>query len=185
MELLQGKEFIGDFAKRTRENLLAYKGEYEVTQMLNSVIGILIIPKERDWGKISDKMIPSNMLCELQMCIRKNGKKNLTDKEKKTIHLNDIIYHLRNASAHAFFAFEKEIQNRKGEDLPIANIIFADCSDDTVRKSARKRKNGMLTEEEADFWIQIPVELLYKFLMEFADVVAKEYIKQGSVSTDN
>ena len=185
MELLQGKEFIGDFARRTKENLRNYNWEYDVTQMLNSAIGILIIPKEREFENISNELIPKKLLCELQRCIQKNENKYLRTEEEQEIHLKDIIKHLRNASAHAFFAFEKEVQKRKGKDLRIASVIFADSKIRAVRDAARERDDGMLTKEEADFWIQIPVELLYRFLLEFADAVAKKYIKQGSAPTDN
>lgn len=41
-----------DFINRTRENLEKYSGKYEVTNLINCCLGLIIIPKQ----KLKDKM---------------------------------------------------------------------------------------------------------------------------------
>jgi len=53
------KEFIVDFAKRTRANLETIErdkgsGVYEVTQLLNSMLGLLVFPQQNYMDKIPE-----------------------------------------------------------------------------------------------------------------------------------
>ena len=61
MEYLQGKAFVGDFAKRTLANLNIIEQEirenkdaYEVTQLINSLLGLIVFPFERQI-KVADE----------------------------------------------------------------------------------------------------------------------------------
>ena len=60
------KEFIRDYIERTKLNYERLKaGPYEVTQLINSAIGLLIIPEQKLYDKITNKMISKQLLNEL------------------------------------------------------------------------------------------------------------------------
>ena len=60
------KEVIRDYIERTKLNYERLKaGPYEVTQLINSAIGLLIIPEQKLYDKITNKMISKQLLNEL------------------------------------------------------------------------------------------------------------------------
>lgn len=95
------RDFHRSFMARTRKNLENYKGEYEATHPINSLLGLLVIPKEKifdripatppdqldttQWGSVSDWMTQSNK-CDLG--------------HVHTLTLRQFVRKLRNAVAH-------------------------------------------------------------------------------------
>lgn len=153
-----GIEFISDFIRRTRSNYDKLSGgEYEVTQLINSAIGLLIIPKESKDIKISDDFIDSALFEEI-----KKGIKNNTYVENKNdpITLQQIVKHLRNGIAHGRFQFEAEKVSDDAKNILIHSVVFEDSS----RASNKK--------PHEDFKIEISVELLRNFFIAFSDAVA-------------
>lgn len=57
MEYAKDSAFVKDFIHRTKENIRNGTHPYEVTQLVNSLIGLLVLPKERHYTNIQDKMI--------------------------------------------------------------------------------------------------------------------------------
>ena len=57
MEFAKDKDFAADFVQRTKANITRGYHPYEVTQRINSLIGLLILPKERYYDNIDDGMI--------------------------------------------------------------------------------------------------------------------------------
>lgn len=51
-------EISRDFAQRTKHLIESYKGEYEVTLLVNCCLGLLVVPKEKHFNKIPDEEIP-------------------------------------------------------------------------------------------------------------------------------
>lgn len=80
-----------EFIRRTRENYENYQGKYEVTNWINSMLGLVVIPKEDDrlYPKIENDWIGKQFWDE----IRKGVSKEDDD-------LCEIVRHLRNAIAH-------------------------------------------------------------------------------------
>ncbi len=94
--------FVRDFAKRTQENLELLKQiqkekpnykVYEVTQLINSLLGLLIFPKESFYLKIPKTSLET---------LRKEGwpipQSSKPDLEAK--NLKDLLRRMRNATAH-------------------------------------------------------------------------------------
>lgn len=85
------------FMQRSLELIDTYKSEYEATQLMNGLIGLLFFPHER-----MRDLIPKTPLQELEAwgfnpgCIVSAG----GHKELKELNLRDIIRHLRNSVAH-------------------------------------------------------------------------------------
>ena len=61
------ESFIKDFANRTKVNYQKLSPEaYEVTQLINSMIGLLIIPEQKAYNKISDNLLDENLLIKMK-----------------------------------------------------------------------------------------------------------------------
>lgn len=105
------EEVVRDFARRTRRNLEAIEvlrhqdaGVFEVTQLINSMLGLLIFPQQEYVDSI-----PRIPLEELQ----RDGWPipQLTGKFRQVEDLNELIRYLRNAVAHFNVAFVGDGEN--------------------------------------------------------------------------
>lgn len=105
------KEVIQDFARRTRKNLevidrLHAEGRqvYEVTQLVNSTLGLLVFPQQEYVDQI-----PHTPLDEL----RRDGWPipKVTGRFEQVRDLNQLIRYLRNAITHFNIKFIGDGQN--------------------------------------------------------------------------
>ena len=146
----KGDEFIKDFALRTKENYrLVQRGPYEVTQLINSAVGLLIIPQQKQYDKIVDGIVSEELLQDLQNCVVKNT-------YPQNLNLGQIARHIRNSIAHARFEFIAEKLPQKSKPIQIRKVVFKD--EDERRKY--------------EFEISLTVELLEKFFFAFSDAAA-------------
>lgn len=159
------REFIKDFAERTKNNCEAMKkGQrpyYEVTQLINSMVGLLVIPQTEIYQEITDKMISADLLNDVKKCVKRNTYKD-EDNDLKT-----IARHIRNGIAHSRIGFCAEKEPQNGRPLQIKTVIFKD-----------EYKNGN-KKVEYHFEIEIPIDVLREFLYAFADAASKIAINQG------
>jgi hypothetical protein len=97
---MEYQHLVRDFAERTQHNLEVVRrsgavgGEvYEVTQLINSMLGLLVLPKEHYYASI-----PTTPLEEL----RADGwpAPVLDGEFKRPKHLRDLVRLLRNSVAH-------------------------------------------------------------------------------------
>lgn len=84
-----------DFVKRTLQLIEQYKGEYEVTLLINCCLGLLVLPKEKYFKSIPSRDIPINGA--LWGISRKSL---IVDCPECGFKLNDIIRRLRNGICH-------------------------------------------------------------------------------------
>ncbi|MEJ5226809.1 HEPN family nuclease [Thermodesulfovibrio sp.] len=103
---MQYKDLLKDFTKRTKRNLevieqLQKRGEevYEVTQLVNSCLGLLVFPKER-----FIEQIPETPLEQLE----KEGwpVPKVAGNFRQAQNLKELICYLRNAIAHFNIEFK-------------------------------------------------------------------------------
>lgn len=140
--------YSAEFAKRTRSILQDCPSkEYEVTQLINSMVGLLIIPQQKEFNRIDESYIPGEMLDEL----RKRSNPSSVD-------FNTILRHMRNAVAHSRLTFIGERQNDSGM-MAISKVKFKD-------KNPRDSKDF--------FEIELSVDELKDFLFEFTDSIIKK-----------
>ncbi len=152
------EEFLADFVMRTKENIkLCGRGTYEVTQLINSMIGLLVIPKERYINLICDDLISSELLQKMLDCVEFDS---YSDKGT----LKGIVRHLRNAISHSKFDFKAERQPMYDTPLLIHSVTFEDHG----------KEDGIIS----DFKAVIPLYLLREFLFDFSDALAVKAIKQ-------
>ena len=151
MMYARGNDFIKDFATRTKANLkIVENGPYEVTQLINSMVGLLIIPETLQFNKITDSLIDGALLDKMKNCIEANT-------YHTPINLKEISKHLRNAVAHSRIKFEAEKPNITTHPLIIHSVRFEDINKDTGESIA----------------IKVEIDLLKDFLFAFSDTVSK------------
>lgn len=144
MEYRNDKEFLKDFVERTKANYKSVKnGPYEVTQLINSMIGLLIIPQQKEFNRISDELLDAGLLDKIKKCVFKNTYSSPLD-------LKEISRHIRNAISHNRIMFYSENNS-------ISSIRFTDKN---------IRKNEFID-------IEFSVDLLEEFLSCFSDAISK------------
>lgn len=145
--------FLGDFANRTVENLRYIdiesnnNGLYEVTQLINSLLGLIIIPVEayKKTCFIDDKKLKTTSksdydriddllnLCQKEHRLYCDYKKNNFEKQQDRVCVSKFISHIRNSVAHGgnngihFYPVTESGQ--------ISDIIFYD--NDECQKNAK------------------------------------------------
>ena len=145
---LNETDFIKDYISRTRVNYERLKkGPYEVTQLINSAVGLLIIPQEKLCGKIADNMVSEELLQRIISCSHDNT-------YSKPLSLSEIARHLRNSIAHARIEFVAEKSPMHGEPPKIHSIIFRD------------------ENKKASIKIVLTIDLLEEFFFAFSDAAA-------------
>lgn len=106
---MEYKKVVGDFAYRTRQNLAfidnAKKSEsgavYEFTQLVNSLLGLLVFPKEQYLSQIPATPLPA-LVAQGWLPIRITlGKENCKD-------LRQLITFMRHGIAHFNIEFETD-----------------------------------------------------------------------------
>lgn len=148
MNVHSEKDRMVDFITRTQYNYHKFKimGNYEVTLLINSSIGLLIYAKEKYYDYIEDYLLDDEFLDELLNCY-------LPEFDNENKSLKDFCRHIRNAIAHSNFDFVEEKSNYKDNYNTIKSVVFEDFNDD-----------GEKTAE-----IIISIGLLEKFFFEFSN----------------
>lgn len=142
-------EFVQDYIRRTRYNYeCSKKGPYEITALINSAVGLLMIPKEKCWKAISDDMIEPELLEQLKSSVIENTYRG-------ELNLAEIVRHLRNAIAHARLEFVAEKPPAKKEPLDIKFVVFED-----------EKGNARIK-------IKMDADLLESFFMAFSEAIEK------------
>lgn len=145
------KEFIKDLVIRTKSNYERLKsGPYEVTQLLNSAVGLLIIPQQKLFNQIADEMVSEELLNKMLASVTNNS-------YKKPLCLTEITRHLRNSIAHAHVKYIAEKQPIHGSPVLIHAIEFSD-------------ENPYTGEA---ITIQLNIDLLEEFFEEFSTTASK------------
>lgn len=122
------------FMQRSLELIDTYSGEYETTQLLNGLIGLLFFPHER-----MGELIPETALKELEAwgfnsdCIVNAG----ANKESKELTLREIIRHLRNAVAHC------SVNPFPNDHRPCEGFCFSDKNGFEAKIPTNQIKNLM------------------------------------------
>ena len=121
-EFVTRGEAIG-FAQRTRKNLKyiseafdAQEDLHVVTQLVNSLLGIVVVPKEQYFQEsflnVSLEELPQHKWPKWDITLDEPK-----GKDRKTETLKDLIRHLRNAAAHGRFTYmgvneDQDAQNK-------------------------------------------------------------------------
>ena len=114
---MQYEKFKRDFIIRTKENLvkITEQNGYEVTHLINSSIGLLIVPEQKFYNEINDTFVSDATLNEIKSCVTIGN----------NISLKDLVRHLRNSISHSRIKFENDNER-------ISKIIFEDGKNNTT-----------------------------------------------------
>lgn len=148
MEFAKDKEFVADFVHRTKENISHGHHPNEITQLINSLIGLLVLPKERYYRNIRNDMIDRILLTHLRQGVD-------IPTAACNHSLKYIVRRMRNAIAH--FNIECKVDKHTRQ---IDHIVFKDFDDGNISKNP-------------DFQITIRNDILERFVYEFSDAVSK------------
>ena len=147
MEYAKDSEFLKDFVLRTKANISMCQSPYEVTQLVNSLIGLLILPKEQYYQNIQDDMINSQLLTTIKQKITINS-------PEKNYNLKQIVRRLRNAIAHFNIECKADIETHE-----IDHIIFSDFDHGN-------------DSQTPNFQISLSVDLMKKFVYQFSESIS-------------
>lgn len=131
--------FIKDFVVRTNKNLeyIDNKKEngdevYEVTQLVNSFLGLIVFPKEKAGYKIRRISDDQHIIQIISSCIIENSYQG----RYREINLTNLIYHFRNAIAHggieiisenneitSIFFYDRMVEDRYRQEFKIVMDI--------------------------------------------------------------
>jgi hypothetical protein len=142
-------DLISDFALRTLKNLDFVQARvrdgdvdlYDVTQLWNSLLGLIVLPLETDKSRI-----PETPMAELEA----EGWPRLTENAVRHESLHDLVRHLRNAVAHANVKF------LAGPDRQINSVKLWN-----ERPSGNVRWTGRATVEELNRFVRF-LAVLYR-----------------------
>lgn len=111
------KDFVKDFALRTYDNFCIIENQhregndkaYEVTQLINSFIGLLIFPQQKYYKELKCQPFPNEIIQQkFEDAIKES---QYTDE----ISFHNLIRHLRNSIAHNRLSVHPQIS-------PVQNI---------------------------------------------------------------
>ena len=149
MMFASNDDFVKDFVERTILNYrFLEKGPYEVTALINSAIGVIILPYEKGKIRFTDGFIGKDLVEKLKQCSSKNT-------YVKPLDFYQILRHLRNGFAHQNWEAVAEKSPINDDPLEIDSIKLYD-------------KNP-ITNESIDF--NIKIELLREFFIKFSNAV--------------
>lgn len=161
---MEYKDFIADFARRTLQNLDVIQlraidgdgGVYPVTQLWNSLLGLIVLPRERDLRRIPQTPM-TELWSEGWPRFRVSGSEHGT--------LRDLVSDLRNAVAHFNVAF------LAGPDREITSVTVWTQRSDTQGRPIRdtRRWEGQITVDELDRLAKL---IAHVYVKEFASTAA-------------
>ncbi len=138
-------EFARDFAARTLANYRMLEDEsFEVTALINSTVGLLMISYQKLYGKINDSFVSANTLERVKNSVKENS---FPDQ----LSLSQILLHMKNAVFAGQIVFAAEKPNLKNSPLKIMAVTFTDKNDN-----------------HEIFVLELQVDLLNDFFIEFA-----------------
>lgn len=194
-ELLKKKQWYSEELERLKDEMNTQKFDvdnyYEVTLLLNSLIGLLVFPQQKYFEEIKECLGRIERFPELNELINRRGFFYSSYKEAKKKPSN-IIRHLKNALSHQrVMIIPQSLKLHEEEkNSPITHIVFQDADDgklgtqkrnETLKENVNVNVNGIeldleeLTkiydEGKAVFCLVVPVENLENLIMELCDAI--------------
>ena len=120
------QDFEKDFMKRTLKIVNQYSGSFEATLLMNCLLGLVVIPKERLLSYIPDDSIDQMQEWGIfQTSIISVGDVSKENPEPHTVR--GIVINLRHSLAHSNFDPYTRLNNESGNE-EVAGFIFNDSS---------------------------------------------------------
>ena len=133
-----GKEyFVKDFYRLTLNILRSTQCEYDVALLINSMVGLLVVPKERYFHSryIPDNYVDPDILKKIRTTFKSNPE----------ISLTPILRRLRNSVCHGNMEIKAEKSNYIGEQPKIGSIAFNDRDGTSAEITIDLLKNFLIS----------------------------------------
>lgn len=111
-------DFPKDFLIRTRKNLIDYSGNFEVTNLINNCLGLIIIPKQLLNSNLTHYIFTDS---DFKYGISKD---NIKLEKGNNYKLTNVIRHIRNGLSHG------RIEQESDSNDKIIGLRIYDCNDD-------------------------------------------------------
>ena len=164
--------FIKDFIYRTRKNHMKiwqrYEEDesqrYEVTQLINSLFGLLIVPNEKYKYKRNGQGVTESYLQKteeyeeiLEIINELKSKKRHFSSYKDDYEVSDFIRHMRNSLAHSGNQGIHFLPCQEGQE--ITSVIFYD----------NKTEHGVISE----FCVELTIQEIRDLSQSISDMYSK------------
>jgi hypothetical protein len=173
------KDLVRDFAHRTKKNLEAIETlkrrdveVFDVTQLVNSMLGLLVFPKEKYVDKIPD--IPLQELREAGWPIPE-----VTGKFPQATDLNQLVHYLRNAVAH----FNIEFPGDGDADIEVLRVWNIDIVRDDRKRPLRGQDGKILRQKTWE--AKLTVKQLRTFATRFIDILLDPSLTHNAADKDD
>lgn len=179
-EYLNDNRFLKQYAERTLKNLEVVEekaiyekdGAYEVTQLINSLLALIVFPQERNLSLKSNKVWYDTF------------RRYIVYSSDCNISRYKILRQLRHAISHSHVFFEKDNSLDSDGNAQIKSVIFVSC-EFVKRKSQCPRHsncwNCKLNNSivKPDLQITIPVNELRNCVTSLANEIVKSVDSQN------
>jgi len=144
---MEYQDFPKDFIRRTQANLKKYKGKYDVTNLINNCLGLIIIPNQFYVENLPDY--------------------NFTELDKKTYGINLLNITYESNNNYSLYQTSKHIRNG------IAHGRIQQISSSS-KKIVKLRISDSLTQHGPD---NFSIEITPYELMRFSIKISNEFLK--------
>ncbi len=141
-------DFPKDFISRTLKNLDKHTGSFEVTNLINNCLGLIIIPKQKMNNNISDYNFDEN---NSDYGITQ---KNILHESDSNYSLSNVLRHIRNGLAHGRI-------EQKSKDKAIVGLRIHDKLNESSPEN---------------FVIDFTIEEFRKFAISIAEMFLKQSV---------
>lgn len=151
------------FIERTKKIVSDYKGEYDVSLIINACVGLLFMAKEKHHGILSAAKSEKTLTkwglnpSSIQFCGRYDYRQQKVVNQK--IRLSSICTHVRNSIAHCNFKTLPDSKKSKIEAILLRDFYVPHD----------KNKEPLMT-----FEAKINIDDFKKFIMAVADYILKK-----------
>lgn len=150
---LKNLKVIDGLQKNQCKNCESKHEIYEVTQLINSLLSLLIIPRERGFGEEELENIQhwfdNGFLDKMNECVKSPN---------NPLGATELFRRIRNSIAHARFNFSSNDKKQ------IDGVIFAD-----------DRGGRNVTFEESEFRIELPITVIREMVQAIAKACLRSY----------
>lgn len=178
-------KIIEHYEKEMIKNNYVIQEYYEVTDILNSLIGLLILPEQNVFEKISKKEKDTERLfSDLYSCTKDNTYINSYDGKKGKDSPFAIFLHIKNSLSHNRIMMHP-VNSNSDQKSEIKAIIFQDallkeCGEDSKWKTKSiDRYQGDIKDYPIGinqrlqlFSITIPIDKLEKIIIQIAEYLS-------------
>lgn len=180
-EYLKDNRFLKQYAERTLKNLEVIEqkaidekdGAYEVTQLINSLLALIVFPQERKLPLKTNKD-----WCD-------TFRQYIVYPNDGNISRDNVLRQLRHSISHSHIFFEKDYSRDSDGNAQIKSIIFVSCEYVDGKSQCPKHSNCWCCKlknngsDKPDWQITIPVDELRNCVKNLVNEIVRSVDSQN------